>query len=231
MKGCEGTQPYIEKFLWGEATPAEVAGFEGHAAGCASCKEAFAGAAAFDVAMKGTLPALAAGIANPRDVILEKITVGNLMNAKPPSWKTLRWRAVRGVLLLGLLATIAVAFEGYATIAIAQRKMYREIASVEVKTFGGLLERYKEAQASLPESGNAEMVADLRTYWLQRRPNSGTYPFEQDRVVDEIALDPWNEPYVYQLTGEAFILYSKGENGRDDGGGGDDIVYAPPSRG
>ena len=42
-----------------------------------------------------------------------------------------------------------------------------------------------------------------------------------------LPLDVWNRPYIYHLTenSSGYSLYSKGENGRDEQGGGDDIFY------
>lgn len=230
MPGCEGRDSYLEKFLWGEATPEEVAKFESHSAGCVSCREAFGAAAFFDGALKGALPAMASQIGNPREAVLEKITIGNLMNARPPSWKTIRWRAVRWVLLFGLLATLAVSFEGFVTVALARKKMLRELCAAEVKTFGSFIQRHDDPTGiSRLGAENSDMVADLVTYW-SRRGFRRSYPFDEDRVVDGQALDPWDKPYVYQSTGDSFVLYSLGENGRDDQGGGDDVTYSSTLR-
>lgn len=226
MKGCQGREAYLERYLWGETTPEEVAGFESHAAGCASCKGAFTAAAAFDAAMKKAMPAWAASVSNPRELVLEQITVGDLMAPKPTTWKTVRWRAVRWVLLFGLVASVAVAFEGFATMAIARKKMLRDVTVVEVRSIGRFIERYGARENEFPGSGNENMVADLVMVW--GRAHS---PFDEERVVANRALDPWGEPYVYRRGEGSFILYSLGENGRDDQGQGDDIPYSTSSKG
>ncbi|MCZ6688578.1 MAG: hypothetical protein O7H41_03145 [Planctomycetota bacterium] len=222
MIGCADRESYLERFLWGEATAEEVATFESHTSACVSCSEAFAAAVIFDRSMKSTLPAWAAKVPNPRDAILQKITVGSMMDSTPASWKAVRWRAVRFVLLCGLVAMLAVAFEGFMTLTIARKKMQRDITAAEVKAYGGLLSRYQDHHRLLPASGNKNMTGDLATFVR--------FPFDQSRVVDQQALDTWNEPYVYRAHGESFTLYSKGENRRDEQGQGDDILYVAAAR-
>ena len=226
MSGCQGREAYLEKFLGGEASAEEVAVFESHAAGCTGCHAAFASVSAFDTALRTALPALAAGLSSPRVAILDQIEVGKLLSAKAPSWNAVRWRAVRWVLLFGFLAAVGVAFEGYATVAIAKRKMLRDVASAEVNSFSRFIERYRELKGSLPDSRNEQMAADLISHW--KRQGNLTYPFDSERVVDSQALDPWRRAYVYQSDGDSFILYSLGENGEDDQGKGDDIVRSLP---
>ena len=38
-----------------------------------------------------------------------------------------------------------------------------------------------------------------------------------------IIQDPYELNYIYKVTGDGFEIYSRGINGRDDGGAGDDI--------
>jgi hypothetical protein len=45
-------------------------------------------------------------------------------------------------------------------------------------------------------------------------------------LLDRVPDDPWHHPYVYRRTSEApgFVVYSRGADGVDDHGAGDDIT-------
>ena len=212
MSPCPDRDAYIEKLLWGEAPPEEMAAFESHAGGCMPCGEALAGATTFDAAMKAMIPAMASHGTNPRAAVLQQVRVGKLMTSKATSWKTIRWRAMRWVILFGFLASLAISFQGYMTVAIARKRMRRDIAAAELKGISHFIEQYREKEGRLPESGNAEMVYGLLLHWEPDR-----LPLDRDRLIEDEALDPWRRPYVFQSTDGSFVLYSMGENGRRSG--------------
>jgi hypothetical protein len=69
----------------------------------------------------------------------------------------------------------------------------------------------------------------LDIYKTQR----GSLPSEQDGLgalvgvtLSRIAVDPWGNPYVYRRTGQsdAYRVYSRGLDGRDDDGAGDGVT-------
>jgi len=72
----------------------------------------------------------------------------------------------------------------------------------------------------------------LRLYELER----GRYPDKLDALVpdqlDTIPLDPFSdEPFIYHLVNDDYLLYAIGRNGRNDGGKDDDTVIHRPADG
>ncbi len=87
----------------------------------------------------------------------------------------------------------------------------------------------------------ARVVVVLRRY----KNKYGQWPDRLDDVKesakDEIFIDAHNNPFVYRLTDDGFMLYSKGKNGIDEGGqyddgwpvpktGADDRLIWPPKK-
>jgi hypothetical protein len=75
-----------------------------------------------------------------------------------------------------------------------------------------------------------QMALDL--YKAQR----GTFPSEQEGLgalvgvsLERVIADPWGNRYVYHRIdrGGGYRLYSRGRYGRNDGGGGDDVITTP----
>ena len=228
MTACDQTQSYLEKFLGGAASPEQVASFETHSAGCSPCHSAFARAAEFDTMMKAAVPGMAGGFHSPREAVLHRVEVG----AAPidgasviQPYRVPRWRAVRWSLMLGFVATLAITFEGIASVAFIQKKARRTQAELEVRVFHHFIHQYHAQTRALPASGNTAMVVDLMGHWRKPGRRLFGFPFEADRLVDSQALDPWGRPYVYESDGGTFNLYSVGENGRDDQGEGDDVRW------
>ena len=63
----------------------------------------------------------------------------------------------------------------------------------------------------------------------------GSLPSEQDGLgalvgvtLSRVSVDPWGSPYVYRRIGQTdtYRVYSRGRDGRDDGGAGDDVTTA-----
>ncbi|MBV8657896.1 MAG: type II secretion system protein GspG [Burkholderiales bacterium] len=98
-------------------------------------------------------------------------------------------------------------------------KNRKETARVQAKMLAGALRQYRADHGHYPSEAEGLKVL------LPTGPNS------TDGYIDdpEIPLDPWGHPYVYRLTpplgtsGGEFQVYSKGLNGIDEGGTGDDI--------
>lgn len=225
MNACNQTRPYMEKFLGGAASPEEVAAFEAHAATCSPCHGAFAEVAAYDTAMKAVVPALAVPFSNPREAVLGNIEVGHLMGKPVQPYRVPRWRAVRWVLMLGFLATLAITFEGIASVAIIKKKARRAEAEMEVRAISHFIHRFHADNRRLPETGNTAMVIDLMGHFRKPDRRIVAFPFEARRLDESQALDPWGRPYVYEARGRTFSFYSVGEDGRDDGGKGDDVTW------
>jgi general secretion pathway protein G len=78
------------------------------------------------------------------------------------------------------------------------------------------LQLYKADHGQYPKSeeGLAAMVD----------PSHKGRGYLADRAV---LIDPWGHVYVYRRTDDTYSLYSRGPNGVDDGGKGDDIVGPP----
>jgi hypothetical protein len=90
------------------------------------------------------------------------------------------------------------------------------------------LRAYAERHGVYPPSGNRSMVLSL-----SGGAESGAsdryypFPFPSERLRDGQLLDPWGRPYRYEAPvaqqGEPLIV-SRGPNGHDDNGGGDDLT-------
>lgn len=90
---------------------------------------------------------------------------------------------------------------------------------------------------TMSQQRGGRLIVALRRY----KNKNGTWPGSLDDIKssasDEIFIDPINSgSFVYKLTDENFMLYSKGKNGRDDGGrrdnwfqqtGADDLMIWP----
>jgi hypothetical protein len=84
-----------------------------------------------------------------------------------------------------------------------------------------LIYAYFDRTGGFPATGNAPMTAKLREL--------DPHAFGQAEVNDVgVVVDPWGRPYVYKSPGDwypdDFDLYSLGPGGRDEGGGGDNIL-------
>jgi len=74
--------------------------------------------------------------------------------------------------------------------------------------------------------GNAELAVALRMY----KTKNGNYPMSLKEIIPDIAkelpLDSFTgKDYIYKRVGKGFILYSLGENKKDDNDKPDDIIW------
>jgi len=89
---------------------------------------------------------------------------------------------------------------------------------------------YKLEQGSFPASGNANLVKAMNAKMSTGAPYC-LIPGSELNEKGEV-IDPWGRAIVYRVVSNApsmnpndrlFELYSLGPNGRDEGGGGDDV--------
>ncbi len=113
------------------------------------------------------------------------------------------------ILIIGLLATIVVQSLRGATDKAKRTKAEADIA--ELKT---ALDRYYLDNGNYPttEQGLQALVT---------APTSGPIPanYEDGGYVQQIPLDPWGHPYVYQSDGNTYTLESYGADGQPGGTG------------
>lgn len=93
----------------------------------------------------------------------------------------------------------------------------------------GNLEFAKEKRA---EGDMQALVTQIRLYEMKnsgrRLGNGGLQALVEQKLLERLPLDPWGNAYGYKADSSApkgFFLYSFGPDGKDDGGGNDDIVY------
>ena len=93
----------------------------------------------------------------------------------------------------------------------------------------GNLEFAKEKRA---EGDMQALSTQIRLYEMKnsgrRLGGEGLQALVDQKLLDSLPLDPWGNGYAYKADSAApkgFFLYSFGPDGKDDGGGGDDIVY------
>jgi general secretion pathway protein G len=63
-------------------------------------------------------------------------------------------------------------------------------------------------------------IKNLKTAVQRYRQVNSTYPASLEEVAkymedNKIPKDPWNEPYIYQTSGEGFTIHSKGPDKQD----------------
>jgi hypothetical protein len=89
---------------------------------------------------------------------------------------------------------------------------------------------YRKIDAALSTLEVLRMVAERSAEETHRLPteDEGLQPFTTGpgARLDFVPQDPWGHPYVYRRTGRppGFVLYSRGADGVDDHGAGDDIT-------
>jgi len=89
------------------------------------------------------------------------------------------------------------------------------------------------AKAKRAEGDMQALATQFRLFEMK---NNGRKPQTLQALVDQKLLerplvDPWGNEYSYKLDSSSpkgFLLFSRGPDGKEDGGGNDDIVYGKP---
>lgn len=80
----------------------------------------------------------------------------------------------------------------------------------------------------LPPSGIEHLAAVLYYDGFTNKNSGGPYiqpgEYLQPLFRNQTIFDPWGDPLIYENDGDSFIIYSRGPNGRDEHGSGDDIT-------
>lgn len=96
----------------------------------------------------------------------------------------------------------------------------------EIRALMAVTKTYQRVNQGLPPAGNATLVERLsqpiKRVQAEARPY---FPFDKARLSEGLFVDTWKRPYVYNVSESGFVIYSLGPNGKDDGGGGDDISF------
>jgi hypothetical protein len=74
-------------------------------------------------------------------------------------------------------------------------------------------------------------LSSLQSALEAYKATRGSFPSEEDGLgslvgisLGRVATDPWGNKYVYRRNGSGYRVYSRGVDGRDDRGAGDDIT-------
>lgn len=209
---CE-YETLIDRRVLGDLPPDELLTLRAHIAGCAACEARFEEAGAMERLLVGAFREIAPRLRSPREAVLGAIERG----LAPAPASPRRERPVRlfgrrpGLFLLVnaiAAASILAAALGYVYLGLVnlERQALTTQARVEVRNLAILLrERVRGTQAS---PGAADLQGALTALGLER-----------DAFGHEFRIDP-----------EGARLYSPGPNGRDERGGGDDIVASVARR-
>jgi len=84
---------------------------------------------------------------------------------------------------------------------------------LDLKGFGAMLNRFKEQNDTLPNSGESLQV-------LYSNPDPTKYPNYQQitkKPVNGYFNDPWGNPYYYINTKDSFEVFSFGSDGKSGG--------------
>ena len=88
---------------------------------------------------------------------------------------------------------------------------------------------FKRAQVKTTKMRVVRVLDGLQTFMAQPPPGQeGRCPDDlrilaNEQIKPQMLQDAWNRPLILVCTDEKICVYSAGENGRDEGGGGDDI--------
>jgi general secretion pathway protein G len=131
------------------------------------------------------------------------------------------------IAILGILISLVTAGAQAARRRGAVTKAKTTVAALETA-----IAMYEGDLGAYPPTGNAELVSALQDDPGDVDWNGPYMEFKHDELKDEQLLDPWGHPYVYvsvnggspEHRSRSYDLCSLGQNGKDDGGAGDDIV-------
>jgi hypothetical protein len=98
----------------------------------------------------------------------------------------------------------------------------RKSCQAMLSTLQQALDQYEVDKARHPEPGNANLVKAL----IRPTPPDPAYFVVPDDRINEKGelLDPWGNAYVYEFEEGRFVLYSRGPDGVDEKGKGDDLA-------
>lgn len=177
--------------------------------------------------LKSVMSSLGNAVATRREVLLEPQVIDETIDGD---------KAKLTIVQRGRQVTLNLVREGGRwkfSLKTLQEDVFTQKAASRVTAIARAIERYRSERGRLP--GAATWIRDLREKDGQGRPfysfNGMLYASHKDErrggMVEDLA-DPWWGEYVYRPGVSAghrdFLFYSKGPNGRDDGGSGDDIL-------
>lgn len=131
------------------------------------------------------------------------------------------------VAIIGILISLVTAGAQSARRRGAMAKAKAAISAMETA-----IAMYQSDMSDYPKNGNASLVSALQDDPNDARWNGPYLEFKQDELKDGQVMDPWGNPYEYvSVSGgspthrtHSYDLSSRGPNGTDDGGAGDDIM-------
>ncbi|MCE9584188.1 MAG: type II secretion system protein GspG [Planctomycetes bacterium] len=125
------------------------------------------------------------------------------------------------VVALAAAAVVSALRSGFSGSKDAARVSYTRSI---VQDLSVALKAYETDFGTYPPSGNAELVRVLQA----PGPKNTSYFWFRSADVNAQGewLDYWGHPYHYErIPGGTFLFYSRGLNGEDEHGSGDDIVF------
>jgi len=232
-----GYEGFLDRRLLGEAAPGEIDAFKAHVDGCPPCHARWQEASTLERLLVGSLRVVEDAFPPPRASVLARLDeVPRLTGSESQRLRSPRLgpgrRVPRQILTLTVMTalTLLVLHLLYAAFLVReQRRIMATIpaakARTDVRTLGIAAEAYRRGERALPPDGIRNLVEALsRARAATGRPY---YAFRKTQLdAGREYHDPWGQPYVYRAAGGTVVLYSLGENGRDEGGRGDDVTFA-----
>ncbi len=176
--------------------------------------------------LKAVMNSVGSALETGREVLLEPQVIDEEVDGNQAKLK---------IVQRGQQVTLNLVREGGAwkfSLRSLQEDVFAEKAAARVTGIARAIERYRSERGRLPEAST--WIRDLRGKDGRGKPyysfNGMMYASHGDgqRGTVEDLADPWWGDYVYRPGSSDgrrdFLLYSKGPNGRDDGGSGDDIL-------
>lgn len=192
----------IGRWLLGTLDAAERADLLEHGHSCTECGP--------EIALLASLH----GALAPKDPPVGAVeAVLRSCGALRPRTAAIRWRTVGAIYSIAAAALLFLAFHAYQAVdeirdAHAARREL--LATGSVRSLGVIVELRGKSQIL----DNRSLVEACEGF-----------PFGTEAVRDGVFYDPWDRAYIFEEREAGFAFYSRGANGIDERGTGDDIAY------
>jgi hypothetical protein len=230
---------WIDRDLLGDLTAEEREALETHWPDCPSCRSRLEAMRSLEKAIGEGLNIASQAFTSPREKILKRIEAKErepgvrepgvrepIRTARP--LRRFRWKLVFLTTNVAAALLLLLAYFGYAVVVLRMKRQARlTVARTDVRVLTITLHTYRRDLRKSPPDGIENLVRALRKSIPNRPWPSSYFTFPEERIQGGTYLDPWGRPYIYRSPNGAgeirIFLYSLGENGLDERGGGDDI--------
>jgi type II secretory pathway pseudopilin PulG len=221
----------LEQQILGELIGEDSIRLSEHTEKCSHCQAAFSDLNKLEVLLESQAIEIEQQFKSSRPDLLARIQkeIRNSDDLVTP--RRLRRLNSRFILyttqLVAVLMIVLTYVASMASVMTLKRREQVRFTKNEIRALLAVTRTYKKVNQSYPQAGNAQLVEQLsQTHIRESERKRPYFNFDPNRVKNGLFVDPWSRPYIYQVGNSGIKIYSLGPNGRDESGGGDDIV--PP---